>query len=101
YQQIVVQLTDRIASGALPSGFRLPPSRTLAEELGAHRHTVARAYAELERSGLVRSTVGRGTFVGGPAVGESTEPARLPWAALLSQASEAEPLARYERLMRG
>ena len=48
---------------AFPRGYRLPPTRALAEELGTNRNTVVRAYADLETAGFVTSTVGRGTFV--------------------------------------
>lgn len=42
---------------------RLPNERTLAEQLGVHRHTVRRAMAELESEGLVCVEHGRGTFI--------------------------------------
>src|SRR5688572_11698739 len=63
YRQIFDQIVSRIRSGAFPAGFRLPPTRSLADELGAHRNTVVRAYEDLEAAGFVTSTVGRGTFV--------------------------------------
>ena len=43
HRQIFDQVVARIESQAFPPGFRLPPSRELARELGAHRNTVARA----------------------------------------------------------
>ncbi|MBN1421711.1 MAG: PLP-dependent aminotransferase family protein [Planctomycetes bacterium] len=52
--------------GSLKPGFRLPPERDLARNLGIHRSTVARAYRALAASGVVRSRVGRGTFVVSP-----------------------------------
>jgi DNA-binding transcriptional regulator YhcF (GntR family) len=54
---------DRLASGAHPSGSKLPTSRELAAEIGAHRNTVAKAYQELAALGLVTVRQGRGTFV--------------------------------------
>ena len=70
YQQVVQQVAALIASGALPSGARLPPVRELATTLGLTRLTVHSAYTELQARGLIESHVGRGSFV-----------ARLPLAA--------------------
>ena len=63
YVQLKEALTGAIGSGDLPTGTRLPSERELARELGLSRTTVANAYRELESLGLVRSHVGRGTFV--------------------------------------
>jgi GntR family transcriptional regulator/MocR family aminotransferase len=63
YLQIKDQLQERIESGSLLPGTKLPPSRTLAEELDVSRVTVVNAYAELEVEGLAKAHVGRGTFV--------------------------------------
>jgi DNA-binding transcriptional MocR family regulator len=106
YQQLFDQIAERIRSHAFPSGFRLPPSRKLADELGTHRNTVVRAYSELEQSGFLISTVGRGTFVraqqsGHSANGEVPEVARkstMPWASLVSERSRSEPFARAHRI---
>jgi GntR family transcriptional regulator len=62
-----VQLQDRIAArvvdGRLRPGERLPPVRALAAELGLAANTVAKAYRELEASGLLIGRGRRGTFV--------------------------------------
>ncbi len=106
YRQIFDQIADRIRSGAFPDGFRLPPTRVLAAQLGTHRNTVVRAYAELEAAGFLCSTVGRGTFVRAPrgvaiAVTQKQPlPRGLPWASLISQAARTEPLKRFTRLQR-
>jgi GntR family transcriptional regulator/MocR family aminotransferase len=104
YQQIYDQVVDRVKSGTWPEGFRLPPTRALASELGTHRNTVVRAFEELATAGFLVSTVGRGTFVAaqpkgvnGPAVGQRNE---LPWASLLTRRSELELVARLERYRR-
>lgn len=104
HRQIFDEVVARIEAKAFPPGFRLPPSRVLARELGAHRNTVARAYAELESAGFVNSNVGRGTFVLQPsaAVPPSVEAgpapvARLPWSSLCSSAARSEALGRVER----
>src|ERR1051325_4141351 len=63
YVQLQKSLTDAIESGHLPAGTRLPSERNLAGKLSLSRTTVVNAYRELESFGLVRSQVGRGTFV--------------------------------------
>lgn len=63
YSHLVSLLEAAIASGELPSGSRVPPERTLAEQLRISRTTVVSAYRELESRGLLRGYVGRGTFV--------------------------------------
>ncbi|HME70230.1 MAG TPA: PLP-dependent aminotransferase family protein [Myxococcota bacterium] len=65
YRRIAERLRADIASGQLAPGSRLPTIRALAAELGVNRDTVALAYEELSREGLVEATVGRGTFVRG------------------------------------
>jgi GntR family transcriptional regulator len=61
--QIEEQLADRIESGALGAGERLPPERDLADALSVSRMTVRQALASLAARGLVERGVGRGTFV--------------------------------------
>ena len=105
YRQIFDQIADRIRSGVLPDGYRLPPTRALAGSLGAHRNTVVRAYAELEAAGFIAAAVGRGSFVTAPpedAATESPTPITpsLPWSSLLSGAARSEPMRRFVRLRR-
>lgn len=101
HRQIFDEVVARIEAKAFPPGFRLPPSRVLARELGAHRNTVARAYAELETAGFVSSIVGRGTFVQQPTAAalDHVTPAglpvaRMPWSSLLSPAARSEAISR-------
>jgi len=61
--QIVRGIRDAIASGELKNGAELPPVRQLAGDLGVNLNTVARAYRELQASGLVHTARGRGTRV--------------------------------------
>jgi GntR family transcriptional regulator len=63
YLQIVNQVKHLIASRRLSPGDEVPPIRTLANELLINPNTVARAYLELERAGLVFKRHGSGTFV--------------------------------------
>ena|SRR5215831_9296351 len=63
YLQIVGALEADIARGVLTPGTRLLPHRDMAERLHLSIGTVARAYDEAERRGLISGEVGRGTFV--------------------------------------
>src|SRR5213596_453110 len=63
YLQLVDQIKSAAASGSLKSGESLPSIRPLAEELRVNRNTVAKAYAELERQGVIETIVGKGSFV--------------------------------------
>ncbi len=63
YEQLVKALEGAVEAGELKNGERLPSERELAGRLKLSRTTVAGAYRELESRGLVRSHVGRGTFV--------------------------------------
>ncbi len=63
YIQIVNQVKHLVAAGRLTPGDELPPIRVLAEQLVVNPNTVARAYLELERAGLVTKRHGSGTYV--------------------------------------
>jgi GntR family transcriptional regulator len=63
YLQLVEQVKTAAASGALRAGDALPSIRPLAEELRVNRNTIAKAYAELERQGVIETLAGKGCFV--------------------------------------
>ena len=63
YVQIETQVKNAIAAGALKTGQALPSVRKLASDLGINPNTVARAYQELERDGVIATVSGGGTFV--------------------------------------
>lgn len=63
YRAIAQEIARAIRSDELRPGTRLPTQRDLALRLKISVQTVSQAYAELERRGLVRGEVGRGTFV--------------------------------------
>src|ERR1700744_4735471 len=63
YRQIVRQSGAAVAQGRLAVGEQLPAVRVLAESLVVNPNTVARAYQELIREGLLESRSGRGVFV--------------------------------------
>ena len=63
YVQIIDEVRRGIATGLLASDDALPSVRQLAVELRINPNTVAQAYRELERDGLVAMRRGQGTFV--------------------------------------
>jgi GntR family transcriptional regulator len=63
YLQIESQLKHAISAGALKSGEALPSVRKLAADLRINPNTVARAYQNLERDGVIRTVPGGGTYV--------------------------------------
>lgn len=66
YQQLAQQIREAIARGELQPEASLPSVRQLSRELIVNPNTVARAYTELEREGLLVSRPGRGIFVAQP-----------------------------------
>lgn len=60
---IVENIEQRIMSGDLKTGERLPPERELAELYSVSRTAVREAMRALMEKGLVEILVGRGTFV--------------------------------------
>ncbi len=63
YKQIADQIRRAVVSGELEVGDSLPSVRVLASELVVNANTVAKAYAELTRTGVLESQPGRGLFV--------------------------------------
>src|SRR5262245_3595743 len=63
YEQIVAQVIFGIAARSLEVGALIPSVRDLAERLTVHPNTVARAYQELERKGVVTARRGKGMEV--------------------------------------
>jgi GntR family transcriptional regulator len=62
-EQIVSQIIFHIASGGLTVGELIPSVRKLGEQLTVHPNTVAKAFQELERLGVVKERRGRGMEV--------------------------------------
>jgi GntR family transcriptional regulator len=63
YVQITEQIRQKVANGELKAGDRLPTVRQLATELRVNFNTVARAYRILDKSGLISTQQGRGTYI--------------------------------------
>ena len=65
YEQVVDKMKDLILLGVLATVEQLPSVRELAMDLSINPNTVQRAYAELERQGVIYCVKGRGNFVAG------------------------------------
>ena len=63
YKQITDQVRLAVATGRLAVSDQLPSVRALAEDLVVNPNTVARAYTDLAREGMIESRPGRGVFV--------------------------------------
>src|SRR5260370_33496218 len=63
YQRLADAIGERIASGELVGGARLPPHREIARALGINVTTVTRAFSALQQRGLVEARPGRGTLI--------------------------------------
>lgn len=74
YAQLERGLRAGIAAGRLRPGDQLPTVRQLAVELKINANTVARVYTDLERSGVIETRRGVGSFVA--ATPEKARPAR-------------------------
>lgn len=63
YEQIVAQVIFAIASGSMEVGTLLPSVRELGPRILVHPNTVAKAYQELERLGVIVARRGKGMEV--------------------------------------
>ena len=63
FEQICRGICGNISNGILKPHDRIPAARALAKDLGINPNTVAKAYAELERDGIIYSLAGKGCFV--------------------------------------
>jgi GntR family transcriptional regulator len=71
YLQIIEQIKRSVALGILQAGEQLPTVKQLAVDLTVNPNTVARAYRELERSQVIETAPGRGSFVRADGVAEA------------------------------
>lgn len=63
YEQLTGEIEKLIESGSLKENDNLPSIRQLASQVDVAVNTVARAYQELERKGMIISNGRKGTFV--------------------------------------
>lgn len=63
YEQLRRIVIERVRTGELRAGNKIPTVRALAGQLGLAPNTVARAYRELEQLGVLETRGRQGTFV--------------------------------------
>ena len=63
YEQLIDNIRNLILMGELQPDEKLPSVRSLARELGINPNTIQKAYAELERQGVILTLPGRGSVV--------------------------------------
>lgn len=63
YLQLMEQIKHAVETGAVRAGEQLPTIRRVAEELAMNPNTVARAYRDLEREGIIEVRHGSGAYV--------------------------------------
>ena len=73
YQQVVDEIKALIAGGELPEGSSLPPVRQVAADLGVNLNTIAFAYRQLQKQGLVKIRHGAGAIVTSRLLNETTD----------------------------
>ena len=73
YQQVADGIKELIARGELKEGTALPPVRQLASDLGVNLNTIATAYRELQRDGLLTVKHGSGSVVASRTAAERSQ----------------------------
>jgi len=63
HTQLTRALKDAILGQRLRQNTRLPPTRTLAQQMGLSRNTVLAAYEQLRSEGFIQGKVGSGSYV--------------------------------------
>jgi len=98
YLQVIEQVKRAVALGTLAPGEQLPTVKSLALDLTVNPNTVARAYRDLERDGIIETSPGRGSFVrANGAPGEARRAAEDVAAAMLSEAVRQAKALGLER----
>ena len=79
YLQIVEQVRSAVGAGTLRAGDKLPSVREMAALLAINPNTVAWAYGEPEREGVLRTAAGKGCYVArhAPSLGPAERTARI------------------------
>jgi GntR family transcriptional regulator len=63
YKQIIEDFQKQLVRGELGPGDKVPSQREYAQKVRVNPNTVQRAYQELERTGMVETVRGQGTFI--------------------------------------
>lgn len=73
YRQVVDEIKGLIARRELEEGSSLPPVRQVAADLGVNLNTIAFAYRQLQKEGLIKVRHGSGAIVTSTIVSGKTE----------------------------
>jgi GntR family transcriptional regulator len=73
YRQVADEIKGLIARGELREGMALPPVRQVADDLGVNLNTIATAYRELQKEGLVKVRHGSGAVVAARGVNQQND----------------------------
>jgi len=97
------QIAQQVAEGLLVPGDKLPTVRRLAADLDLAPGTVARAYRELEQTGVIDTRGRAGTFVSGDHVQRAAREAAAAYATRVRAlgVGRTEALALVERSLHG
>jgi len=63
YEQIIEQLETFVLKGILNIGDQIPSVRSLSIQLAINPNTIQKAYSELDRTGIIDTVPGRGSFI--------------------------------------
>jgi len=63
YEQIINIIKEQALAGILKPDEQIPSIRQLTQQIGINPNTIQKAYAELERQGIIYSMTGRGAFI--------------------------------------
>ena len=63
YEQIVNNVKEFVLAGIFMPDEQIPSIRQLTQQLGINPNTIQKAYAELERQGVIYTLAGRGAFI--------------------------------------
>ncbi len=90
YTVVLDWLEERLRSGAISVGDKLPGERQFAEDFGISRASVREAIRVLDAMGLVRSATGSGPKAGAVVISEPS--AALAWALRMHVATRSLPV---------
>ena len=73
YRQVSDEIKALIARGELREGMALPPVRQVAADLGVNLNTIAAAYRELQKQGLLKVRHGSGALISSNRMPQQTD----------------------------
>jgi len=73
YRQVADEIKGLIARGELREGMALPPVRQVADDLGVNLNTIAAAYRDLQKEGLLKVRHGSGAIVSARTIAQQSD----------------------------